>query len=142
MSVSEPFDLDRFVEAQEGVYAQVLAELRRGRKESHWIWFIFPQLRGLGVSAMSQTYGLAGLEEARAFAAHPVLGPRLRECCALLLQAPGNDALAILGSPDDLKFRSCVTLFGLAAPEEPLFAQCLRKFYGGTPDLRTVELCA
>jgi uncharacterized protein (DUF1810 family) len=139
MSVSEPFDLNRFVEAQEGVYAQVLAELRRGRKESHWIWFIFPQLRGLGVSAMSQTYGLAGLEEARAFAAHPVLGPRLRECVQAVLEHRGRSAEAVLGSVDALKFRSCLTLFSRAVPDETIFLQGLRQCFGAQADQRTLQ---
>ena len=139
MSVSEPFDLDRFVEAQEGVYAQVLAELRRGRKESHWIWFIFPQLRGLGVSAMSQTYGLAGLEEARAFAAHPVLGPRLRECVQAVLEHRGRSAEAVLGSVDALKFRSCLTLFSRAVPDETIFLQGLRQCFAAQADQRTLQ---
>ena len=134
--------LDRFVRAQAPVIEHVRAELRAGRKASHWMWFVFPQLRGLGLSSTAQHYGIASLDEARVYLAHPVLGPRLRECCALMLAVPGQSAHAILGSPDDLKFRSCVTLFGQAAPGEPLFQQCLDRFYGGAPDPRTLELLA
>ncbi|TWO70591.1 DUF1810 domain-containing protein [Caenimonas sedimenti] len=139
---ADPHQLERFVAAQAPMIEAVRAELRAARKTSHWMWFVFPQLTALGRSQMARHYGLASVEEARAYLAHPVLGPRLRECCTLMLQAPGHDAHAILGSPDDLKFRSCVTLFGLAEPAEPLFAQCLRKFYGGQADPRTLELCA
>jgi uncharacterized protein (DUF1810 family) len=137
----DPHSLDRFVDAQQPVYAQVLAELRAGRKRTHWMWFVFPQLRGLGTSPMAQRFALASLDEARAYLAHPVLGPRLRECCDLMLQVPQRSALEILGSPDDLKFRSCLTLFGLAAPGDDLFRRCLDRFYDGEPDPRTVALC-
>ena len=136
----DPFDLQRFVAAQAPVLDAVRAELAAGRKRSHWMWFVFPQLRGLGSSTMAQHYGMASLDEARAYLAHPVLGPRLRECCALLLAVPGRSAHEILGSPDDLKFRSCLTLFAAAAPQEPVFAQALRRFYGGEPDPRTLAL--
>jgi uncharacterized protein (DUF1810 family) len=139
--MSDPHDLDRFVTAQAPVIAEVLDELRAGRKRSHWMWFVLPQLRGLGMSAMAQRYAIASLAEARAYLAHPVLGPRLRDCCGLMLQVQGRTAQAILGSPDDLKFRSCCTLFALAAPHEPVFQQCLDRFYGGAPDPRTVALC-
>jgi uncharacterized protein (DUF1810 family) len=137
----DPHDLARFVSAQEPVIDEVLEELRRGRKRTHWMWFVFPQLKGLGMSAMAQHYGIASLGEARAYLAHPVLGPRLRECCELMLAVPRKSAHDILGSPDDLKFRSCVTLFALAAPQETLFQGCLDRFYGGVPDPRTVALC-
>jgi uncharacterized protein (DUF1810 family) len=138
----DPFDLQRFVDAQAPVIGQVLEELRAGRKRSHWMWFVFPQLKGLGASAMAQHYGIASLEEAHAYVAHPVLGPRLRECCALMLEVPDRGAHEILGSPDDLKFRSCLTLFALAAPQEPVFEEALQRFYGGEPDPRTQALCA
>ena len=131
-------DLQRFVDAQEGVIDDVREELRAGRKRSHWMWFVFPQLKGLGSSAMAQHYGLASLEEARAYLAHPVLGPRLRECCALMLAVPESSAHEILGSPDDLKFRSCLTLFALAAPEDDLFRNALQRFYEGEMDARTL----
>jgi uncharacterized protein (DUF1810 family) len=140
--VPDPFDLERFTQAQEPVIADVRNELRAGRKQSHWMWFVFPQLRGLGQSSMAQHYGIASLEEARAYLAHPVLGPRLRACCELMLAVPATkSAHEILGSPDDLKFRSCVTLFSLAAPEDTLFQRCLDRFHGGRPDPRTLELC-
>lgn len=138
---SDPFDLQRFVDAQEAAMPQVLQELRDGRKRSHWVWFVFPQLKGLGSSAMASHYGLSGLAEARAYLAHPLLGPRLRECCERLLAVPGRSAHDILGSPDDLKFRSCVTLFALAAPHEDLFRRCLDRFCDGTPDPRTTAVC-
>ena len=135
------FDLQRFVDAQQGVIDAVRDELRAGRKRSHWMWFVFPQLQGLGSSAMAQHYGIASLEEARAYLAHAVLGPRLRECCALMLAVPERSAHEILGSPDDLKYRSCLTLFALAAPQEALFREGLERFYAGQPDPRTLALC-
>jgi uncharacterized protein (DUF1810 family) len=137
----DPFDLQRFVDAQAPVMEAVRAELRAGRKRTHWMWFVFPQLRGLGSSSMARHYGISSLEEARAYLAHPVLGPRLRECCALLLAVPGRSAHEILGSPDDLKFRSCLSLFSLAAPDETVFGQALQRFYGGAADPRTLALC-
>jgi uncharacterized protein (DUF1810 family) len=137
----DPFDLQRFVDAQAPVMEAVRAELRAGRKRTHWMWFVFPQLRGLGSSSMARHYGISSLEEARAYLAHPVLGPRLRECCALLLAVPGRSAHEILGSPDDLKFRSCLSLFSLAAPDETVFGQALQRFYGGVADPRTLSLC-
>ena len=138
--MDDPFELQRFVDAQDPVIDEVRGELRTGRKRSHWMWFVFPQLKGLGASAMAQHYGIASLEEAQAYLAHPVLGPRLRECCALMLGVPGRSAHEILGSPDDMKLRSCVTLFRAAAPGEELFQRCLDRFYAGQPDARTLEL--
>jgi uncharacterized protein (DUF1810 family) len=135
------FALERFLDAQAPVMDAVRAELRAGRKRSHWMWFVFPQLRGLGTSAMAQHYGIASRDEACAFLEHPVLGARLRECCESMLAVPGRSAHDILGSPDDLKFRSCLTLFSLAAPEEAVFRRCLDRFYGGAPDPRTLALC-
>ena len=136
------FDLERFTRAQAPVIDAVRDELRAGHKQSHWMWFVFPLLRGLGLSSTAQHYGIASLAEARAYLAHPVLGPRLRECCELMLAVPApRSAHEILGSPDDLKFRSCVTLFGLVAPGEALFARCLDRFYGGQSDARTLGLC-
>jgi uncharacterized protein (DUF1810 family) len=137
----DPYHLDRFVAAQGRVMDEVFAELRAGQKRSHWMWFVFPQLRGLGTSSMAEIFGIASLEEARSYLAHPVLGPRLRECCTLLLAVPDRTAHDILGSPDDLKFRSCLSLFALAAPQETLFRDCLERFYGGGMDARTVALC-
>ena len=136
----DSFDLDRFVQAQADSYACALAELRAGCKRSHWVWFVFPQLRGLGHSPMAQHYGLSGLAEARAYAAHPVLGPRLRECVRALLGQAGTSAARLLGEVDALKLRSCLTLFARAAPGEGLFDQALRRFCGGAPDALTLRL--
>ncbi|MGZ5181243.1 MAG: DUF1810 domain-containing protein [Ramlibacter sp.] len=133
------FDLQRFVVAQDSVLDDVRAELRAGRKTSHWMWFVFPQLAGLGSSAMARRYAIASAAEARAYLAHPVLGARLRECCDLLLQLPGDDAHAVFGSPDDLKLRSCLTLFDSVEPRG-VFAQCLRKYFGGVADAATTRL--
>jgi len=140
MPDADPFDLQRFVDAQAPVLPEVLEELARGRKRSHWMWFVFPQLRGLGASSMAQHYGISSLAEARAYLAHPVLGPRLRECCELMLAVPSRSAHEILGSPDDLKFRSCLSLFAQAAPQDPLFTRCLARFYDGQADERTLAL--
>ena len=134
--------LERFVEAQAPVIEEALAELRAGRKQSHWMWFVFPQFSGLGYSAMSQTYAIQSLEEARAYLAHPVLGRRLRECCQAVMNVRGNSARDIFGTPDDMKFRSCLTLFGEAAPQEVLFSNLLEKYFGGDPDEATLELLA
>eukprot|EP01034_Spumella_vulgaris_P033500 gene33500-41345_t len=135
------WDLERFVTAQEPVYETVLAELHAGQKRSHWMWFIFPQLAGLGRSEMAHRYALSGLAETRAYLDHPLLGGRLRECCALVLAAgQGVSAHDIFGSPDDVKFRSCVTLFAEAAPAEHLFTACLKRFFGGEPDPGTRSL--
>jgi uncharacterized protein (DUF1810 family) len=138
----DPYDLDRFVTAQAPVYANVVAELALGRKQSHWMWFVFPQVRGLGFSPAAQRYGIASVDEARAYLAHPVLGPRLRECVSLMLCHRGQSALDILGSPDDLKLRSSMTLFAQAAPDEPAFKEVLAEFYSGKPDERTRTLLA
>jgi uncharacterized protein (DUF1810 family) len=127
-------DLDRFASAQEGVYDGVLEELRRGRKSGHWIWFIFPQVAGLGHSAMSQHYAITSLAEARAYLAHPVLGARLRECARIVAATTGRTALEIFGSIDAMKLRSSMTLFHRAAPDEPVFAEVLDRFYDGRPD--------
>jgi uncharacterized protein (DUF1810 family) len=135
---TDPFHLQRFVDAQAGVYAGVLAELRAGCKSSHWMWFIFPQLQGLGRSSMARHYAIASLAEARAYLAHPILGPRLRECVALVNQVAGKSLLAILGSPDDLKFRSSMTLFAHAAPDQAVFRAALAKYCGGQDDAATL----
>jgi uncharacterized protein (DUF1810 family) len=134
----DPFDLQRFVEVQAAVYERVRAELKNGRKQSHWMWFIFPQIAGLGHSAMAQRYAISSLDEAKAYLANPVLGPRLRECTRLVLQVVGKSALQILGSPDDMKFRSCMTLFARAAPEEALFRTALKKYFDGAEDSQTL----
>ena len=136
-------DLDRFVEAQAGTYPTAIAELRRGRKESHWMWFVFPQIAGLGQSATSRFYAIRSANEARRYLAHPVLGRRLRECAGALLAHEGADAAAILGPVDALKLRSSVTLFGeVAGPDDFVFARCLRAFFGGAPDAATLRLIA
>jgi uncharacterized protein (DUF1810 family) len=128
------YDLERFSWAQEGVYAGVLEELRRGRKTGHWIWFIFPQIGGLGSSWISQQYSIVSLDEARAYLADPIVGGRLRECAALVLATKGRTADEIFGSLDAMKVRSCMTLFLRAAPDETLFQQILDRYYGGVPD--------
>ena len=130
--------LDRFVSAQSGQYSLALHEIKQGCKRGHWVWFIFPQLKGLGFSQTSQYYGIAGLEEARAYAAHPVLGPRLKEITGALLALETNDVLAVMHHPDHLKLRSSMTLFALAVPDEPLFQQVLDKFYRGQMDPLTL----
>ena len=129
----DPFDLARFVHAQQGAYARALAELREGSKRSHWIWYVLPQLRGLGTSAMAERYGLSGLAEARAYLAHPVLGPRLHECVAAMLSHPGRSAPDILGEVDALKLRSCLTLFARADSPGSVLERALAYFYPGTP---------
>ena len=138
---ADPYELERFVAAQSPLIDAVRGELRRGFKTSHWMWFIFPQLAELGASAMAKRYGIESVREARAYLEHPVLGPRLLECCGMLLQVPNDDIEDILGHPDDLKFRSCLTLFMTADPDQEVFRQCLDKFYAGAPDPRTVLLC-
>lgn len=140
MPTANDFELGRFVEAQDRVYADVLDELRAGDKTSHWMWFIFPQHRELGRSSIAKHYGIRSLREARAYLAHPVLGARLLECTRLLLTHTNKTALEILHHPDDLKLRSCMTLFALAAPAEPLFQKALDVFFGGEPDAMTVQL--
>lgn len=134
------FDLKRFVTAQEPVYAQVCAELHAGRKQTHWMWFIFPQLCGLGHSLSAQHFAITGIEEARAYLGHPVLGARLRECTRLVNAIEGSSVEAIFGYPDDLKFGSSMTLFAKAAPEEDGFQQALNRYFDGQCDPRTLEL--
>jgi uncharacterized protein (DUF1810 family) len=135
-----PFDLERFLNAQQGVYDGALRELRQGRKTGHWIWFIFPQLAGLGRSEMSRYYGITAIDEARAYVEHPVLGARLRECAAALLATQGRTATEILGPVDAMKVRSSMTLFQRAAPDEPVYGQVLERFYGGVADDATTAL--
>lgn len=137
--MDDPFDLARFVEAQEGVYPQVLDELAAGRKRSHWMWFIFPQIKGLGASPMARTFAISGREEAEAYLAHPILGPRLRECTKLLVATPDRSIESILGPPDDLKFRSSMTLFAKTAADNADFVAALDKFYDGALDPLTLE---
>ena len=137
--MSDPFGLQRFVDAQAPVYPRVVAELRHGQKQSHWMWFIFPQLAGLGFSPMAQRFALRSRDEAVAYLGHGVLGPRLRECTALVNAIEGRAIGEILGSPDDLKFRSSMTLFG-AVSSNPEFVDAIAKYYGGTPDHKTLAL--
>jgi uncharacterized protein (DUF1810 family) len=137
-SASDPFDLKRFVDAQAPVYRNVVDELRRGRKRSHWMWFVFPQLRGLGSSPMAAHYGIASLEEARAYLRHDLLGPRLHECTQLVSQVQGRSIAEIFGSPDDLKLRSSVTLFARATDENQDFVALLDRYYDGRQDQLTV----
>lgn len=137
--MTDPFDLTRFVEAQAPVYPRVIDELRRGRKQSHWMWFIFPQLAGLAHSAMAQRFAIGSREEAVAYLAHGILGPRLVECTALVNAIAGKTILEILGSPDDLKFRSSMTLFGAISPESQ-FRAAIDRYYGGEADPKTLDL--
>ncbi len=134
------FDLERFVRAQDGVIDGAMRELRAGRKTGHWIWFVFPQLRGLGRSELSHRYGIESLAEARAYLAHPVLGPRLRDCASLVATSGAPSAASILGELDALKVRSSMTLFHRADPDEPLFRAVLDRWYGGRPDPSTDAL--
>ncbi len=129
--------LERFVKAQEGIYGQALAELCAGQKRSHWMWFVFPQIAGLGSSAMSQRYAIRDGEEARHYLAHPVLGERLRECFETLLGQEGRSAVQIFGPTDELKLRSCATLFAAVLPSGSIFQQVLDRFFNGLPDGRT-----
>jgi uncharacterized protein (DUF1810 family) len=140
MMAQDPFDLERFVTAQRQDYGLALAELRRGRKTGHWIWYILPQLRGLGSSPLAWSYGLTGLDEARAYLAHPVLGPRIRECAAVIAASATSSADAYFGYPDTLKVRSSMTLFMRADPDEPAFRAVIDRYYGGRPDPRTDEV--
>ena len=137
--MSDAFDLDRFVRAQDPVLDQVRHELAEGRKRSHWMWFVFPQLRGLGRSATAQHYGIGSLAEAKAYLAHPVLGPRLVECTELVNRVEGRSVHQIFGGPDDLKFHSSMTLFASADPEAAVFRGALAKHFGGALDALTAE---
>ena len=132
--------LDRFLDAQRGDYAAALAEVRRGRKTSHWMWYIFPQIAGLGQSSTARYYSIRDLEEAREYYAHPVLGQRLREISGVLLELRGSDPVAVFGGIDSMKLKSSMTLFAVAAPDDPIFQQVLDKFYGGKPDRWTLQL--
>ncbi|CAN5375955.1 DUF1810 domain-containing protein [soil metagenome] len=141
MSEIDPYHLERFVSAQEPLYLSALAELRSGYKVSHWMWFVFPQIAGLGRSAMAQRYAISGAEEARAYLAHPVLGARLWECCGAILAVEGKSAYDILDSPDDMKLKSSMTLFDFVE-RHSVFAEVLGKYYQGERDERTLELLA
>jgi uncharacterized protein (DUF1810 family) len=133
------FNLDRFVEAQAPVYRRVVAELEAGRKTSHWMWFIFPQIAGLGHSAMAQEFAIASADEAAAYLAHPLLGARLRECSALVAAIDDKPIEEIFGPPDDRKFHSSMTLFAEVAPDEAIFTECINKFFDGDLDQATVD---
>jgi len=137
---ADPYDLERFVAAQDPVWDRVRAELARGRKASHWMWFAFPQLAGLGSSSTARAYAVSGLDEAQAYLAHPVLGPRLREAAELAAAVEAGTASEVFGYPDDLKLRSSMTLFARAAPQDPVFTAVLDRYFGGDPDPRTIEL--
>ena len=139
---NDPFELERFVAAQAADYQRALEAIRAGRKQSHWMWYIFPQLAGLGSSPTSQRYAIRSLAEARAYLEHPVLGPRLRESVAAVLAVAGRSVHEIFGSPDDLKLRSCATLFAAVVPGDSVFQRLLDQYFAGEPDPRTVRLIA
>lgn len=136
---ADQFNLRRFILAQDPVIAEVMNELRAGHKTSHWMWFVFPQIQGLGSSSMAQRYALVSGDEARAYHEHPVLGARLRECTRLVLGVEGRPVEQIFGYPDHMKFRSCMTLFAEVAPQEPIYRTALQKYFAGQPDPRTLE---
>ncbi len=136
----DPYELSRFVRAQDDDYEQALSELRNGRKRTHWIWYIFPQIDGLAFSSTSKRYAIKSVEEARAYLDHPILGPRLLECAGALLRVEGRSATEILGSPDDMKLKSCATLFARLPPAGSVFDRLLEKFYRGEPDGKTLQL--
>lgn len=136
---SDPFRLERFVLAQDNIFSQVLAELEAGTKMSHWMWFIFPQIRGLGRSPISIEYAISSRDEARAYLQHPLLGPRLKDCTRLVLRAEGRSALDIFGEPDDIKFRSSMTLFAEVSNDDDIFEKALQKYFNGVPDRLTLE---
>lgn len=135
----DPFDLERFVRAQAPVFAGALEELRQGEKRSHWMWFVFPQLQGLGTSTMARRYAISGKDEARAFLTHPVLGSRLLDCTLAMNALEGKSAFEVLGSPDDQKFQSSMTLFAAVADDPQPFMAALDKYFGGQKDSKTVE---
>lgn len=138
-SLTDPYDLDRFVEAQAVNYEDALAELRAGRKQTHWMWYVFPQIAGLGNSAMSVRYAIRSEDEARAYLAHPILGPRLIECAEALLALENHSAREVMGSPDDLKLRSSATLFAQVSPPGSVFERVLTQYYSSEPDPKTLE---
>lgn len=139
MPVNDPFNLQRFVDAQEGVFEQVLSELRAGCKQGHWMWFVFPQTEGLGHSPTARMYAISSREEAEAYLKHPILGPRLRECTRLVTLVEGRSIHQIFGYPDDLKFRSCMTLFAHATSDNQAFRDALQKYFGGEFDRLTLD---
>ena len=135
----DPYNLERFVIAQNSVFKQVLSELKAGTKMSHWMWFIFPQIRGLGRSSISLEYAISSRNEAQAYLQHPILGPRLKECTRLVLQVEGRSAADIFDSPDDMKFRSSMTLFAQVSVDDDIFQRALQKYFNGTPDQLTLD---
>ena len=137
--MNDPFDLQRFVSAQNPVFEQVCSELRQGRKESHWMWFVFPQLQGLGHSGMANKFGISSRDEAEAYLGHSILGPRLKECTRLVNLVEGRSIDQIFGYPDNLKFRSSMTLFSCLGPDTEVFVTALQKYFGGQPDRLTLE---
>ncbi|WP_256300789.1 DUF1810 domain-containing protein [Haloarchaeobius salinus] len=139
---NDPYDLQRFVDAQDPVIDEVKQELRTGRKRSHWMWYIFPQMEGLGKSEMAQRYAISSRSEAKAYLEHPILAPRLRECTGLVNETNDRSANEIFGRPDDLKFRSSMTLFEVVADDPALFRDALEQFFDGEPDPKTLELLA
>lgn len=139
-AASDRHDLDRFVQAQAPVYDSALAEIRSGRKRSHWMWYVFPQCAGLGFSATSHRYAIGSIAEAEAYLRHPVLGPRLVECCDAAVAIEGRSAAEVFGSPDDLKLRSCATLFAAVSPPGSVFERVLVRFFNGEPDEATLRL--
>ena len=141
-AADDPYDLHRFVRAQEAVYDTALSEIRDGRKQSHWMWYIFPQLDGLAASSTSKYYAIKSEAEARAYLAHQVLGPRLQKCADSVLQIEGRSAVEIFGSPDDAKLRSCATLFACMSPPGSVFDRLLDKYFRGERDERTLQLLA
>jgi uncharacterized protein (DUF1810 family) len=136
--IGDPFNLERFVDAQAPVYQQARREMAAGQKQSHWMWFIFPQIADLGQSPMSIRFAIASLDEAKAYLAHPVLGPRLRECAELTLGVEGKSARDVFGGIDEMKFRSSMTLFARAAPDDDVFQLCIDKYFAGSPDPATL----
>src|SRR5262249_4754569 len=136
----DPHNLNRFVQAQEGDYEQALSEIRSGRKQSHWMWYVFPQVDGLGFSPTSRRYSIKSVAEAKAYLAHPVLGPRLLECAEATLRVEGRSAFEIFGSPDDVKLRSCATLFACVSPAGSVFERLLGKYFQGERDGKTLRL--
>ena len=140
MTTDDPHDLNRFLRAQEHDYAPALSEIRSGRKRTHWMWYIFPQLDGLGFSETARRYAIRSLDEARAYLDHPVLGPRLVECAEAVLAVQGRSAREIFGSPDDVKLRSCATLFAEVSAEGSVFHRLIQVYFGGAPDARTLTL--
>jgi uncharacterized protein (DUF1810 family) len=137
--MDDPYNLQRFVDAQQPVFEEVRAELQAGRKRTHWMWFVFPQIAGLGYSPMADKYAISSLDEAAAYLLHPILGPRLAECCQLVNLARARTINQILGSPDDLKFHSSMTLFARATDENQVFMDAIRKYFAGELDSRTLE---